>query len=108
MSTLFYDILVSFMQSYSPMEEKPIMIFEIEKSMNGDLPRVGIGELSQTLLESCYCGLQYNTQWITACSTDVATWHFMKCNCPLDEPQMVVVTGTTTVSTYSHNGRYAT
>ena len=86
------------MQSDIAKEEKPVMIFEIKRSVNGDLSRVGIGGLSQTLLESCYCGLQYKTRQITACLTDVAMWHFLKCDCPLREPQMVVVTGTTTVS----------
>lgn len=94
-----YDILVSFMQSVTGKEEKPIMIFEIKRSVNGNLSRVGIGGLSQTLLESCYCGLRYKTRQITACLTDVATWHFIKCDCPLDEPQMVVVKAATTVTT---------
>lgn len=70
------------------------MIFEIKKSVNGSLSFVGLSELTQTLLECTYCAQKYGIKKITACLTDVATWHFMNCDCDA----MISVTGRLTMN----------
>ena len=79
------------------MAEKPMMILEIKRSVNGGLSQVAYGDLVQTLLESCYCGLQYDLQRITACLTDVATWHFLDAHCYPKSKHMLSVDGSTSI-----------
>lgn len=71
------------------------MIFEIKKSINGNLHLVNYAGLSQTLLECLYCGQQYGAKRIVGCLTDVTTWHFMSCEYVESQP-MVSVTGSHT------------
>ena len=77
--------------------EKPIMIFEIKVSVNASLARVGLGDLTQTLLEGHYCGQQYGLKKVAVCFTDVAMRHFLECDCQPKDHGMISVLSTTTV-----------
>ena len=80
------------------------MIFEIKRSVNGNLSRVDKGDLTQTLLKGYYCGQRYGLKRVTACLTDVTTWHFMNCDCQPKDKGMISILGTDSVITADEYG----
>ena len=64
------------------------MIFEIKKAVYSNLDRVALGELTQTLLEGCYCG-QHVLKKVVVCLTDTSAWHFMEIGCEAKDHRMI-------------------
>ena len=57
------------------------MVFEIKRSINGNLSYLNFAALTQTLLECEYCIQQYGLKRVIGCVTDVTSWHFLNCEC---------------------------
>ena len=72
------------------------MIFEIKKAVNSNLERVALGDLTQTLLEGCYCGQQHVLKKVVACLTDSSAWHFMEIGYEAKDQRMISVLSSTT------------